>query len=101
MIGRFFRMVYQPGTGWNPPVQIIASAWRGLLSGRTLRVPDAAFARRRIVAFGDIQPGVSMSMEIGTILVILAVMPVAFSFVAFSRFIFTFICERETRAQDR
>jgi hypothetical protein len=41
-----------------------ASAWRWLMAGRAIRIPEAAFARRRIVSRWDMQTRVAMLVEV-------------------------------------
>lgn len=41
-----------------------ASAWRRLMAGRAIRIPEAAFARRRVISRRDMQTRVAMLMEV-------------------------------------
>jgi hypothetical protein len=52
-----------------------AFAWRRLMAGRAIRIPEAAFARRRIVSRRDIQTRVAMLVEVSATPLLLPMPP--------------------------
>jgi len=55
-----------------------AVSWRRLMTGWAIRIPNAAFTRRRIVACRDVKMGITMLMELRTAIIIFpaAILPI-------------------------
>jgi hypothetical protein len=58
------RMTDDPRARWDLGARPVTFHRRRLVTCRAIRIPDAAFAGWRIVALGDVEPGVPASLEI-------------------------------------
>jgi hypothetical protein len=72
------RMMDYPGTGRNTT----AVSGRRLMPGRAIRIPDTAFARRRIMARRNFKMGIAMLMKVRSTVVIFPMVIVPASLVS-------------------